>query len=205
MADLSLINDALSRTGNGPISTLAGSSVAQIVANASYENVVRNELSLSPWKKPSKIEQLNRIDASVAGAPPEPWTAAYQLPPDLIEIRTVKVAGLPIDYEWHGDKIVCHAAADDEVILHYVWRCPESWFPPWLREGIVRRMEAIFLRGIGERYREGAVRDDAATEQLAMAKNRDSQSQTPRDPTGSPTLRARGGAAASGALHARRR
>lgn len=195
--DLTLINAALTRTGNEPIATLTGAGVAQKVASENYEFVVRNELALSPWKKATKIAQLNRLDADVEGTPPEPWTAAYQLPSDLIDIRTVKVGGVPIDYEWHGDTLVCDAGETDEVILHYVWRVPESWFPAWLQEGIIRRMEAVFLRGIGERYREAEARDEAASEQLKLARNRDSQSQTPRDPIVKPTLIARNGSALS--------
>ena len=82
------------------------------------------------------------------------------------------------------------------MILHYVWRCPEAWFPPWLREGIIRRMEAIFLRGIPHLYAEANSRDGAADEQFAKARNRDSQSQTSRDPVHSNTLAARSGSIA---------
>ncbi len=193
-ADLTVINAAATRTGNAPVTALAtdGGPVASIALN-NYENIVKAELSLYPWKRATKIAQLDRIDPDVEGTPPEPWTAAYQLPNDLIDIRTVKVAGYPINYEVHGDKILCDAGESDEVILHYVWRVPEVDWPPWFREGMTRRMEAMFLRGVGERYREGQARDEAAQEQFALAKNRDSQSQTPRDPMISPTLRARGG------------
>jgi hypothetical protein len=119
--------------------------------------------------------------------------AAYQLPTDLIEIRTVKVSGYPINYEVHSRTVLCDAAEADEVILHYIWRVPESQWPAWFREGMIRRLEAIFLRAVGERYREAQARDKAADESFALARNRDSQSQTPRDPTISPTLRARSG------------
>jgi hypothetical protein len=86
----------------------------------------------------------------------------------------------------HGTKVLCDAAEADEVILHYIWRVPESQWPPWFREGMIRRWEAILLRGIGERHR-GEERDKAAEDQFALARNRDSQSQTPRDPMVSPT------------------
>lgn len=192
-ADLTLINAALTRTGNEPITSLTGGAASQRVAASNYEEVVKNELALHPWKKATKIEQLDRLDPDIVGEPPEPWTAAYQLPTDLVEIRTIRVAGLQIDYEQHGDTLVCNAGESDAVILHYVWRVPETWFPPWLREGIIRRMEAVFLRGIGERYDEGQVRDKAADEQFAKARHRDSQGQTARDPVTQPTLLARRG------------
>lgn len=190
--DLSIINAAATRTGNAPITSLNGSSIVAIVAKANYELLVEGELSNYPWKRASKIKQLARI-SSTAGDPPEPWTAAYQLPTDLTEIRTVRIAGASIDYEVHGDTILCDAAESDEVILHYVWRANESDWPAWFRLGMIMRCEAMFLRGIGERYREAEARDAAADAQFAKASNRDSQSQPSRNPVRSGALVARTG------------
>lgn len=194
ITDFSVINSAATRTGSDPISTatLSGNPVEKI-ALTNYEDVVKTELALYPWKRATKILQLTRIDATVHGDPPEPWAAAYQLPNDLIEIRTVKVGGLSINYEVHGTKVLCDASEGDDVIMHYIWRVPESQWPSWFREGMIRRMEALFLRGIGERHSQAAERDKEAEVSFALARNRDSQAQTPRDPSQSPTLAARVG------------
>lgn len=191
--DLSVINAAAGRTGDASISTLNEDTPVAIIASSNYENLVKSELSLAPWKRATKVASLNRIDPDTAGDPPAPWSAAYQLPNDLLEIRTVMVSGQPIDYSVFSSKILCDAAESDDVVLHYIWRVPESEWPPWFREGVIRRMEAIFLRGIGERYREAQARDDAADEQFARARNRDAQSQTSRTVVTSPTLAARSG------------
>lgn len=189
--DLSIINAALTRIGEAPLTSLTGSSVGAKIANENYELLVEAHLSVYPWKRASKIEQLSRLDPDVEGEPPEPWTATYQLPSDLTEIRAVKVGGYNIPYEVHGDTILCDAGEADEVILHYVWRALEADWPAWFREGVTRSLEAVFLRGIGERYREAEARDAAANDWWRLAKNRDSQSQTPRAPAGSPALSAR--------------
>lgn len=189
--DLRVINAALTRIGENALTSLASSSVAAKITNENYEALVEAHLSVYPWKRASRIEQLSRLDPDEEGDPPEPWTAAYQLPADFVEIRTVKVAGNPIPYEVHGDTILCDAADTDEVILHHVWRASEIDWPPWFREGITREMEAIYLRGIGERYREAELRAEAAAVWWRTAKNRDSQSQTPRNPQPSSTLAAR--------------
>lgn len=191
--DLAVINAALTRVGEEPITSLSSADIGAKIANENYELLVEGELSNYPWKRASKIEQLDRLDDDEAGDPPEPWTAAYQLPDDLVEIRTVKVGGSPIPYEVHGDTILCDAAEDDEVILHYIWRASESDWPAWFRLGIIYRCEAMFLRGIGERYREAEAADQRAEEQFAKARNRDSQSQPPRNPVASSTLAARRG------------
>lgn len=191
--DLSVINAAATRTGNNPISQLtAGQGIVGDIALQNYENMVKAALAEYPWKRATKIAQIERLDAAEQGDPPEPWTAAYQLPNDLLEIRTVKVAGSGIDYAVHGDKILCDAPEGVEVILHYIWRPDEAQWPPWFREGMIRRCEAMFLRAIGERYREAEARDEAAEKQFARAKSRDAQAETPRDPAPSPTLAARG-------------
>jgi len=192
--DLSIINAAAGRTGNTTISSLSGdASPVATIANSNYEDLVKSELSLAPWKRATKVASLNRIDSDDEGEPPEPWTAAYQFPNDLLEVRTVMVAGAPISYAVLSNKILCNASEADDVVMHYIWRVPESEWPPWFREGMIRRMEAVFLRAIGERYREAQARDEAAEEQFARARNRDAQSQTPRDAMPSPTLQARMG------------
>lgn len=191
--DFSVINAALTRTGNDPISSLSGTTPAHKIAAENYETIVEAHLSVYPWKRASRTEQLNRLDPDVHGDPPEPWTAAYQLPSDQVEIRTVRVGGSTIAYEVHGPTILTDASDTDVVMLHHIWRAAEADWPPWFREGIIRELEAVFLRGIGERYREAEVRQDAAKDWWAKAKNRDTQSQPPRDPMVSPTLAARRG------------
>lgn len=191
--DMSIINAALTRTGNGPITSLSGTSPAHKISSENYELMVEAHLSVYPWKRATRVEQLSRLDPAEHGDPPDPWTAAYQLPAEVVEIRTVKVGGFPIPYEVHGDTILCDAGESDEVILHHVWRAAEGDWPAWFREGMIREMEAVFLRGIGERYREAELRSEAARNWWAVAKNRDAQSQPPRNPVSSPTLAARRG------------
>lgn len=187
-----IINAAVTRTGSAePISSLDGSGSVETIANANYEILVTGLLGEYPWKFASKIEQLDRLDPDTEGEPPEPWTAAYQLPTDILELKTVKVAGERIDYAVHGTTILCDAGEDDEVIAHYVWRATEDLWPPLFTEGVIRRLEAIFLRAVGERYSEASDRDEAAERTLIKAKLSDSQSQTPIDPTTSSTLEAR--------------
>lgn len=192
--DLTIVNAALSRTGTAqPISQLGdGSKAAEIVAT-NYDKLVRAQLAAYPWKFASKIDELDRLDPAVHGDPPEPWLAAYQLPTDLLDLRAVMVGGSPIPYAVHGNKILCDAAESESVIAHYLWRVAETAMPEWFAEFIIIKMEAMFLRGIGERYDQASDRDQAAMIQWSIAKNRDAQSQTARDPFVSPTLQARGG------------
>lgn len=201
--DLSLINAALTRTGNDPITSLTDGSAAAKIADANYEQVVLAELTRSRFKLPTKFEQLSLIDKNKQGTPPEPWLYGYELPTDLVKLRTLKVDGTPIQYEPMGRIVFCNYGSDVKVIAHYLWRPPESWFAPEFAEGIIRRLEAVFLRGLGERHDEAVARDKAADEQMAFARSSDAQAQTPIDPGITPTLNARVGSP-SATLRARR-
>lgn len=191
MADLTIINAALTRTGNDPITRLNDGSPGGTIASQNYELLVKAELANYPWKRASKTVELARLDPDVEGEPPEPWQAAYELPTDLVEIRSVRVGGLPINYAVQGETILCDAAESSSVVLEYVWRETEARWPAWFRLGMIYRCEAMFLRGIGERYAEAKDADKRADDQFAKARNRDSQSQPNRNPVTSPLLAAR--------------
>jgi hypothetical protein len=202
--DLSLVNAALTRTGDDPISSFTDADrIAATIADLNYEFIVKSELARSRMKLPTKTQQLSLIDADEMGDPPAPWLYAYTLPTDLVVLHTIKVFGMPVKYEQAGKIIFCDQDETVEVVAHYSWRIPADWFSPEFAEGIIRRMEAVFCRGVGERHKEAAARDAAADEIFAQARTRDAQSQTPRDPVLTPTLSARGGSPSS-TLRARR-
>ena len=203
MTDLSLINAALTRTGNSPLTDLAESKIGAVIASQNYELVVKAELAIGRWKVPTKTAQLSLVNEAEMGGPPEPWLFSYQLPSDLVAVRTVMVSGQPIAYETMGRYVFCNFDNTVPVVGKYLWRIPEEWFPPALAEGITRRMEAVFLRGIHEDYREAAARDEMADDILAKARTVDAQSQTPINPVNEPVMRARG-ATPSTTLRARR-
>jgi hypothetical protein len=75
ITDLTVINAAATRTGNDPITVVVsdGGPVAKIALN-NYEDAVATELALYPWKRATKIAQIDRLDPDVHGEPPEPWT-----------------------------------------------------------------------------------------------------------------------------------
>lgn len=191
MPNLDVINAALTRTGNDPITMLNDGSVAGKIANENYELMVKAELANYPWKRATKVVELAMLDPDIEGDPPEPWLAAYQLPSDLVEIRTLKTIGKSIDYEVHGQTLLTNTDSSETLVLHYIWRVDEAYWPAWFTMGMIFRCEAMFLRGIGERHAEADKADLRAEEQFKRAKGRDSQSQPARDPFTSPMLTAR--------------
>lgn len=189
--DLTYINAALTRTGSSTLTSLTGTSPGAVIAAQNYETKVKALLAEYPWKAAKKTVLLSAYDGDLEGVPAEPWTNGYQKPTDLVEIHTIKNAGSPIDYAIMGDAILANYDTTAELLCHYAWRVPETWWPAWFAEGVTQMMEAMFLRGIGERYDEAEAREKSAMRQFQTAKTRDAQQQPGSDPHVYGTLAAR--------------
>jgi hypothetical protein len=116
--------------------------------------LVKKELSGYPWKWATKTAILSAL----SGTPDPPWLTAYQLPTDVLFLRVVTVGGQPIDYEQQFNKLLCNFAVGTDVIAKYTWSVPESYWPGDFAEAVTQMLEAMFLRGIGERYEEAEAR-----------------------------------------------
>lgn len=185
--DLQFINAAITRTGNDAITSLSQSGSAAAIATQNYEPFVRAKMSGYRWRWATKTAVLNLLP----GTPPQPWGFAYQLPSDLLTLRTVTVFGKPIPYQRMFNKVFCNYGSDAEVVALYGWRPDEAYWPAWFAEPLTKNLEAMFLRGIGERHAEAAERDDAAKVEWAEARRIDAQSEPPTDPWTYPLLAAR--------------
>jgi hypothetical protein len=108
-------------------------------------------------------------------------------------LRVATAAGLPIDYEVQFNKLLCDVDTTADVIAKYTWDVPESYWPADFAEAITQSLEALFLRGVGERYEEAEARAKSARAALGLAKLNDSRKQSPRDVFTHPTLAARSG------------
>lgn len=195
MPVLTFINAALTRTGN-PVLTQIDGSAGGIIAGANYDPLVKTALTSHPWRFATKTQALTQID----GEPDPPWLYAYQLPGDVLNLRVVTVDGVPIEYEQQFNKLLCDWSSDSDVIAKYTWNVPEAYWPGTFSEAITQYLEAMFLRGIGERHAEAKDREAAARATMQLAKLEDSRRASPRDPFTSPTLQARVGTTTSNAL-----
>lgn len=187
--DLSLINAALTRGGNNPITTLNDGTPGGNIAGQNYDLIVKTALTSYPWRWATKTATL----VAITGDPDPPWLKAYQLPGDVLFLRVVTVLGYPIDYEQQFNKLLCDYDTSVAVIAKYTWNVPESYWPADFGEAITQALEALFLRGVGERYDEAEARSKDAARTLQAAKTADSKKASPRDPFVSGTLAARGG------------
>lgn len=191
--NLSLINAALTRTGNEPITSLVDGTAGARIASENYEEMVLGELAAYPWKFATKTQTLNLL----TDTPDPPWLYGYQMPSDVKHLRTVMVAGYPVVYEIQSDKVLCNQDSTVAVIAKYTWRPDEEDWPKYFRVAIIAMLEPMFLRGIGERYSEADSRQKTAERVMARARLVDASSQTPRAVDISPTLQARWGSVPS--------
>jgi hypothetical protein len=187
--NLTYINAALTRGGNNPITQLNDGTPGGNIAGANYDQIVKGLLTAYPWRWATKTETL----AAISGTPDLPWLYAYQLPSDLLKLRVVTADGYPFDYERQFNKLLCNIPADAEVVAKYTWNVTESYWPGTFAEAVTQHLEALFLRGIGERFEEGDAREKAANLTLRAAKLEDAQNDSTRNPWISPALRARVG------------
>lgn len=197
--DLTYINAALTRAGFDPVTSIPGQTAEGKVAAANYESFVRGVLTGYPWRFATTTRRLNLLSA----APYLPWLYAYQIPTDLLKLRTVQVEGQGIAYEVMTDKLLCNADSTVEVIAMFTWRVPEAYWPGDFGEAMIQRLEGMFLRSPAGQFDEAEARDSSADEEFERAKLSDSQLKTPTDPRTYPILAARRGASPT-ALSVRR-
>lgn len=187
--DLTYINAALNRTGNPSITALGDGTPGGNIAGTNYDLIVKTAITSYPWKWATKTATLTAI----TGDPDPPWLVAYQVPSDLLLLRVVTVDGYPIDYEQQYTKLLCMYDSSVDVIAKYTWNVPEGYWPADFAEAITQALEALFLRGVGERYEEAEARGKDALRTMQAAKTADSKRASPRDPFVSGTLAARRG------------
>lgn len=166
---------ALVRAGCNPIAAFPPdeTTAEAITAGREYEPLVEGELCKA-WRFAVNQAELVRL----VETPLARWDAFYQLPGDLLELRGIREGEVPIDFDRYGDRIACDTTG--VVIADYIYRVPETKFPPLFREALVIRLEAVFLRGIKRNLEAAADRDGAADDAFAIARTSDAQQQTPR-------------------------
>jgi hypothetical protein len=191
--DLNFVNAALTRTGNDPITQLSDGTPGGNIAGQNYDQIVKALLTAYPWRWATKTATL----VAISGTPDLPWLYAYQLPSDFLKLRVITADGYPMDYERQFTKIVCNIPNTSEVVAKYTWSVPEAYWPGTFAEAVTQHLEALFLRGVGERFEQGEARQKDAMMTLRAAKLEDAQNNSTINPVTSPTLAARGVTATS--------
>lgn len=173
--DIAIVNAAIARTGGTQIQSFTDGSAEAEVAKASYEQIVRAELTRGAWHFAEKDAALSTL----AGEPlTGNWRYAYAVPSDLMKLIYVEQAGVPVDYEIVGTAIFSNAG-DADMAARYIWRAPASRFSAEFVDALATRLEAVFLRA-NEQFQEAEVSDDRATTRFIRGRTSDDQQNPPR-------------------------
>lgn len=184
---LSLVNAALSATGNQLIQSFDDGTTQAIVASENYERLVRAEL-IYPWTWNVATRRLEQI----AVPPDAPWEYAYQIPSDVMDVQRVLQADVTATWERWADKILTDSDnSDDYLIAVCRTRPDERLWPADFAHGIALRLEALFLRALSEEYGKADARDAEGEKVLKLARNADAKRRTPRSPLKNTLLDAR--------------
>lgn len=181
----SICSAASALIGGPPVNDFEqGSDIAQKCKQL-YEQAATNLLTMHPW-------QFNKQWAVMERHPDAPltkWDAQYNFPNDCLEIRTVLVNDLPIDYECLGRAVFCNAVETDEVVIEYSRRADEADWPPAVVTVMIEFMTGFLASGHAERAALAKTWvDHADIVSLPLARHGDAQKITTRKMPGSKRL-----------------
>jgi len=168
---------ALIMIGAQPISSFDDGSTEALVASNIYENITQSILCRHRWRFSTEQQQLSLL----AAAPTGRYEYAYQLPtsPDLLQLNTITVADVPIEYARYGDKVFVNGYdSQSALIADYIFRQDESEFPAYFKLGLEYTLASIFAGSVA---RDAAMIQQFSTlaeRQILIAKNTDSQEVT---------------------------
>jgi hypothetical protein len=168
---------ALIMIGAQPISSFDDGSTEALVASNIYENITQSILCRHRWRFATEQQQLSLI----ASAPTGRYEYAYQLPtsPDLLQLNTITVADVPIEYSRYGDKVFVNGYdSQSALIADYIFRQDESEFPAYFKLGLEYTLASIFAGSVARDAAMIKQFSDLAERQILIAKNTDSQEVT---------------------------
>lgn len=168
---------ALIYIGAQPISSFDDGSTEALVASNIYENILQSTLCRHRWRFATEQQQLSLL----AAAPTGRYEYAYQLPtsPDLLQLNTITVADVPIEYGRYGDKIFVNGYdSQSALIADYIFRQDESEFPAYFKDALELKLASRFAGSVARDAAMIKQFSAEAEQQMLIAKNIDSQEVT---------------------------
>lgn len=163
MDKLSIINNALSATGNNGVPALNDPSDEYRVANTAFERSLRFLTARHSWPFAATIDLLVRVpDAENKSR--RFRENGFRLPPNTLHVKEVFYDTAPLtDYEIIGDVLSCRLP--DSIYANVVKQVSEEKLHPMAEEILTLYVEAGCLRGLNE-DQVGADKRETRAEQL---------------------------------------
>lgn len=168
---------ALVMIGAQPISSFSDGSTEALVASNIYDDISESSLTRHRWKFATNQKQLSLLNAAPAGR----YDFAYQLPanPGVLQINTLTVNDFVIPYTRYKDMIYVNSyGSNSTLILDYIYKVGEEYFPPHFRLALEYELASIFAASIARD--SGMIREykNLADRQFLISKNIDASEVT---------------------------
>lgn len=176
-APIEVVQAALHRCGEESITSLGDGTPAALVAQSNYEGIVRAAMTRHAWLFATETANLTLQGAVVEGD----YVWAWIVPTEIININWVQVDGRRLrarEYTLQGRTVLTmdqYAGRSLQVVGTI--RAPEGIWPDDFAEGIVTRLQALFLESLADKWQDGRLKEKDAETKLQAAIVRDKRQQ----------------------------
>lgn len=169
MDKLTLLNNALSQTGNNEVNVLNDPSEEYRVANRAFDRWIKFLASRHSWPFAMTTELLVRVLDE--DNPSRRFSKnGFRLPPNTLHVKEVFYrTHFLTDYEIIGDVLSCNY--DSEIYAAVVMMPPDAKWHPMAEEVLTRYVESGCLRGLNEDFTEATKRENSAEALLMDARS----------------------------------
>lgn len=175
--NIDVINQALVLIGAEGISDLDEGTTEAEVASSLYEEIISECLTIHDWRFALTVEALG---ARLSPDPDQVYTARYNVPSDIIKVRTVYINDVVVDYRIYNGEIWCDAGTNDEPYCEGILRKSEQLWPAWFVTMVRHRLATDFAAAITGKVDMSDYQMQQFDKYLTIARNRDSN-QAPAD------------------------
>tara|TARA_R110002051_G_scaffold100647_1_gene171016 strand:- start:10206 stop:10805 length:600 start_codon:yes stop_codon:yes gene_type:complete len=175
--DIDICARALVMIGAQPISSFSDGSTEALVASNLYTDVVEAALTRHRWRFATTQQQISLLSTTPTGR----YDYAYQMPtsPEVLQIVSVTVNDLVIAYARYQNYIYVNGyGSSSELIMDYIYKVGEAYFPPHFRLAVEYELAALFAGSVA---RDSSMIEQfkaLAERQYLVAKNIDSTETT---------------------------
>lgn len=177
MDKTTIINRALSATGNGTLVNLNDGSDESNSVEIAFDRAVDYMMAFHEWPFTSKTLALTRVGAAEL----PPFKDAMQMPTDCWHFRAVidDTYGVPQDHRIINNKIQC-LTSTGILGLYLIKPTNNSSWHPAASEVLTLMCEAELYQGLNEDFDASATKRTQAENMLAKAAGRVGQQDSPR-------------------------
>jgi hypothetical protein len=163
--------------GASPISSFDDGSTEALVASNVYDDITEAFLTRHRWRFATTQQTLSLLTNTPAGR----YTYAYQIPTDpaVLQISSITVNDIVIPYNRYKNFIyVNNYGANSELVMDYIYKVEEQYFPPHFRLALEYELASIFAGSVARDSAMIKQFKELSERQLLIAKNIDSTETT---------------------------